>query len=324
MIYSIKNKVRNLSHENDFVKNLYLLANRIKVSILSNLSDEEFVKMKHKENTGKTLCLESPKTFNEKLSWLKLNNRDPLLTKCSDKVKVREYVIECGLQHILNEVYGVYDNANDIEFDKIPDKAFIKTSHGSGTNRLWERNRPFDEKKLIKEFNLSLKQNYYFQSREWNYKNIEPKIIIEKVLEDKENKSLIDYRFLCFDGVVKLIFVDIETAAGDGSHNPNAKRNVYDKNLNYLNIKVKRDPFDNTKFIKPKNFDRMIEYAERLSEPFPFCRVDLYNINGDIYFGEITFYPGGCTQLFEPEIWEQQVGDWVDIDSKKVFKVDKR
>ena len=319
MIYHIKNKVRNLSHRNSFINKLYLISNRIKVSLLSILSDEKFAKMKYKENTGRTLNLESPKTFNEKLWWLKLNNRDPLLTKCSDKVRVREYVKECGLEHILNEVYGVYDNANDIDFDELPDKAFIKTNHGSGTNIIWDRNKPFDKAKFRKKFNRALKKNYYWQSREWNYKNIEPKIIVEKILEDKENKSLIDYRFLCFNGVVKMIFVDIETAAEDGSHSPYAKRNVYDKDFNYLNIKVKREQFDSSTIEKPINFDKMIEYAEQLSKPFPFCRVDLYNINGDICFGEITFYPGGATQIVEPEEWELKMGEWIDLKNEKII-----
>lgn len=318
MIFHIKNKVRKLSYTNNFINKLYLIANRIKVLLLLPLSDEKFAKIKYKENTGRKLDLENPKTFNEKLWWLKINNRDPLLTICSDKVKVREYVRKCGLGHILNEVYGVYDSADDIDFDKLPDKAFIKTNHGSGINIIWDRNKPFDINKFRKKFNRALKQNYYWQSREWNYKNIEPKIIVEKLLEDRENRSLIDYRFLCFDGVVRMIFVDIETAAEDGSHNPYARRNVYDRNFNYLNIKVKREQFDSSIIKKPRNFDKMIEYAEKLSKPFVFCRVDLYNINGNIYFGEITFYPGGAMQIVEPEEWERRMGDWIDLRSEKI------
>lgn len=320
MFYNIKNKIRSVSHENTVLNKIYSLANKVKVNLLSGMSDERFAKMKYKENTGHKLNLENPSTFNEKLWWLKINNRDPLLTVCSDKVKVRGYVEECELGHILNETYGVYDDANDIDFTTLPDRAFIKVNHGSGTNIIWDKSNPFDKQKFIKKFNKSLKSNYYLQSREWNYKNIEPKIMIEKILEDKNNTSLVDYRFFCFDGVAKIIFVDIETAAADGSHSPYAKRNIYDTDFNCLDIKVKRERFDESIVKKPKNLKQMIEYAEKLSAPFPFCRVDLYNIDGNIYFGETTFYPGGGTQIVAPEKWEQRMGDWIDLDSEKIKK----
>ena len=125
-----------------------------------------------------------------------MNNRDSLLTICSDKYKVRDYVRQHGLGHILTKLYGVYNNADDIDFDKLPAKAFIKTNHGSGTNILWDKNNPFDIGKFRKRFNAALKRNYYWQSREWNYKNIEPKIIIEEALEDKENNYLKNIGFL--------------------------------------------------------------------------------------------------------------------------------
>lgn len=318
MIYNIKSKIRNLSHKNTLVKKLYLLANRIKVSLLRGLSDEKFAKMKYKANTGKSLNLENPITFNEKLWWLKLNNRDPLLTICSDKFKVREYVKKCGLGHILTKLYGVYDNADDIIFDELPDRVFIKTNHGSGTNIIWDRNNPFDKEKFRKRFNKALKQNYYWQSREWNYKNIEPKIIVEEFLEDTNNNSLIDYRFFCFGGKVKILSVDLGICAPDGSHSAFPVKNIYDTNFNYLDVKIERKNFDKSLVKKPKNFEKMIEYAEILSKPFPHCRVDLYNIDGKIYFGELTFYHGGCCQKITPAKWDRQMGDWIDLNSDKI------
>ncbi|HHX68643.1 MAG TPA: carboxylate--amine ligase [Gallicola sp.] len=318
MIYNLKNVARSISHKNKIFSSIYKYANMYKVKILSKVDDEKFAKMKYKENTGKELNLDNPRTFNEKLWWLKLHNRDPLLTMCSDKVMVRDYVKKKGLEHILVPIYGVYNSIEEVKFDELPDKAFIKTNHGSGKNIIWDKNKPFNHKAFKKEFSNSLKNNYYYQSREWNYKNIKPRIIVEKMLVDNPGESLIDYRFLCFDGEVKLLFVDIETAAKDGSHSPYAKRNVYDKDFNYLNIRVKREQFGSSMISKPVNFEKMIEYAEVLSEPFPFCRVDLYNINGNIYFGEITFYPGGATQIVEPEEWEQKMGDWIDLKSDKI------
>jgi hypothetical protein len=317
MIYNIKKNFRELSNTNKSIKRIYLMANKIKVKSFSKMSDEKFAKLKYKENTGRNLDLEQPKTFNEKLWWLKLKNRDPLLTICSDKYKVRDYVKSCELEHILTNLYGIYENANDINFDELPDKVFIKCNHGSGANILYDRNKSFNIKKFREKFNYALQQNYYLQSREWNYKDIEPKIIVEEVLGEA-NESLVDYRFLCFEGEVKLLFIDIETASEDGSHNPFAKRNVYDKDFNCLDIKVVRENYDTSLILKPKNFDQMIEYAERLSKPFPFCRVDFYNIKGTIKFGEITFYPGGATQIIEPEIWELKLGEWIDLNSERI------
>ena len=318
MIYKIKKHFRKISYKYNLVKNVYTVANQIKVTSLSKMSDAKFAKLKYKENTGKSLRLENPTTFNEKLWWLKLNNRDPLLTVCSDKVKVREYVKECGLEHILINNYGIYNKAEDINFSTLPDRFYLKCNHGSGTNMIYDKNKVFNLEYFREKFNNALKKNYYLQSREWNYKNIVPKIIAEEIISNEKNKLLIDYRFLCFDGTVKMIFLDIETAATDGSHNPYARRNVYDKDFNILNIKVSREQFNDVQIKKPENFAKMVEYAEILSKPFPFCRVDLYNIDGRIYFGEITFYPGGATQMIEPSEWEVKMGSWIDLNSKKI------
>ena len=321
MIYNIKNKIRSLSHRNTLMKKLYILANRVKVSLLSRLSDETFAKIKYKENTGKTLDLKNPTTFNEKLWWLKLNNRDPLLTICSDKYKVREYVKQCGLEHILTKLYGVYDNANDIDFDKLPDRAFIKTNHGSGTNIIWDRNKPFNIQKFRRKFNNALKRNYFWQSREWNYKNIEPKIIVEEVLEDKDGNLPIDYKFLCFDGDPRLLLVSENVCTKTGEHNNSDDRytNVYDMNYKLLPITIKFRNDKKTKVKKPNNFKKMIDCAKILSSPFPHCRIDLYNIDGKIYFGEITFYHGGACHNIEPLTWDKKMGDWIDLNSDKII-----
>ncbi|SDX79211.1 ATP-grasp fold amidoligase family protein [Salimicrobium album] len=318
MFFHLKNKIRNVSKKSKIVSKMYLIANSIKIFLLRKMDDEKFAKLKYKENTGKNLNLENPVTFNEKLWWLKLNNRDPLLTICSDKYKVRCYVKEKGLEEILIPLYGVYSDANDIQFESLPNKAFIKTNHGSGNNVLWDKENPFNTKKFIKKFNRSLKENYYLQSREWNYKNIEPRIIIEKVLMDKKELGLVDYKFLCFDGEVKMVFSEVGIASNDGTHNPYSTRNVHDRDFNLLNIKVGRKNFDSSLLVKPPNYYKMVEYAEALAEPFAHCRVDLFNIEGNIYFGEITFYHGGGTQKVEPEEWSIKMGEWIDLNSSKI------
>ena len=300
------------------MRKFYLTSNKVKTRLLKNVNDEKFARMKYKENAGKTLNLENPITYNEKLWWLKLNNRNPLLTMCSDKYEVRSYVEEKGLKHILTKTYGVYDDASKVDFEKVPDKVFIKCTHGSGTNIIFDKTKRFDKEEFEKKFNLALKQNYYLQSREWNYKDIEPRLIVEEMLEDQDDVSLIDYRFMCFEGKAKLLFVDINTAASDGSHNADALRNVYDLNFDYLNVKVGREQFEKDLVKRPENFEKMIEYAEILSKPFPHCRVDFYNIRGEIYFGEMTFYPGGGTQKITPSEWDIKLGNWINIKSNKI------
>lgn len=313
MYFTIKKYIRTLSNRSDFLKNIYIFLNSLKMKLTYNISDEVFAKIKYKENTGKKLNLDNPKYFNEKLWWLKINNRNALMTKCSDKFEVRHYLEEIGLNNLLIDIYGAYDSANDVPFDKMHGKYFIKCTHVSGINVFYDSNNndDFNKELFFKKFNTTLKINYYYQSREWNYKNIKPKILVENFLET--NEPLLDFRFFCFHGEVKMIFVDIDTAAKDGTHNPYAKRNIYDRNFDLLDFTVGRENFD-TKFVKkPNNLDLMIQYAEKISNPFIFCRVDLYNVNGEIKFGEITFYPGGATQQFSSEKADLEVSSWLKI-----------
>ena len=298
MYFTIKKYIRTLSNKSDFFKSIYIFFNSLKIKLTYNISDEFFAKVKYKENTGKKLNLDNPKYFNEKLWWLKINNRNTLMTQCSDKVEVREYLSSIKLDNLLTDIYGVYGKAEDIPFENLKGKFFIKCNHVSGINAIFDSNNTqnFNREKFNKKFNSALHMNYYFQSREWNYKNIKPKILVENFLETEE--PLLDFRFFCFHGKVKMIFVDIDTASEDGSHNPHAKRNIYDTNFNLMNFTVGRENFDTNLVQKPDNLDLMIEYAEKISNPFIFCRVDLYNLNGQIKFGEITFYPGGATQQF--------------------------
>ena len=305
--------LRKIYHSNKTIRYIWLKISWNRIRYKMKYKDEDFAYEYYYKRTGNTLNLSEPKTFDDKIWYLKLNNRDPLLTKCSDKYLAREYVKECGLEHILNELYGVYDNANEIDFTSLPSPCIIKCTHVSGINSIYNKNKAFDKKDFTRTFNYILQQNYYWMSREWNYKNIKPRIICERILENRDKSGLVDYRFLCFDGNVKYLFVDIDTCADDGTHNRHAKRNVYDSNFNLLEVKVTRERFNSNIVKKPINFNKMREYAEILSKPFPFCRVDFYNIDGEIYFGEMTFYhTGGCTNI-EPTEWRYILGDCIDI-----------
>lgn len=319
MLNKCKKKLLDISNRYTFIGNVYKTAGKIKWRYRKSMSDETYAKLIYKETMGKDLNLDNPKGFNEKLWWLKLNNRDPLLTTCTDKYKVREYIRSKGLEHILVPLIGVYSDARDINFEELPDRAFIKTNNGSGTNAMWDRHKPFDMEEFSEKFNSRIKPEYYYwHTREWNYKNIEPKIIIEQVLSDKSPPGLIDYKFLCFDGKVKLVFSEIYIADEKGEHNPLYPRNVYDREFKLLDVKVGRNHFDPSLVKKPANYDLMVCYAEELSAPFPHCRVDLYNIDGRIYFGEMTFYHASGLQKIEPPEWDAIMGDWIDLDSEKI------
>lgn len=317
-IPGIKQRMRSWALGHKRGKLLYMLANRAKTTALRALPDEQFARLRHWEATGRSLNLRHPATFNEKVWWLTIYNRDPLLTRCSDKLEVRGYVHECGLGDTLVPLIEVYSDPSEIDLSTLPDCAFIKTTHGSGMNRIWRRDRPFDRAEFEKSFRHALRMNYYHQSREWNYKDIRPRIVAEQVLEPPHGQGLVDFRFLCFDGEFRLLFVDIETADEDGTHAAGARRNVYDRNFRLLDIQVTRDQFDPALVHRPANFDEMIRIAETLARPFVFCRVDLYSVSGAAFLGEMTFYPGGGNQIVKPLHYEQLLGSWIDLESPKI------
>lgn len=292
----------------------------IEMKHMSRYDDVTYAKKYYKKYTGKRLDLDNPKSFNEKIWWLKLYNRDPLLTVCSDKYAVRDYVKECGLRRILTNIYGVYKNANDINFDQFEDEVFLKCTHGSGVNIIYDPNKPFDRSDFINTFNSHLKHNAYLNSREWGYKNIKPQIICEEVIRDKSGQLPEDYKFLCFDGEPKLLIRSVGVCGVDGRHSVTGERisNVYDMDYKYIPIITSFPTREGALSKRPENFEDMILIARILSKPFPHCRVDLYNINGKIYFGEITFYhSGGCGNI-EPEEWALKMGEWINLDSPKI------
>ncbi len=271
-----------------------------------------------------------------------------MLTLCTDKYKVRDYITECGFEDILVKLYGKYDSFEDINFKSLPSEFIIKANHVSGGNYICRYKSKLDKKKLSRKYKKLLERNYYLRSREWNYKNIEPCLIIEEVLNNNDDLPLLDYKFMCFNGEPKLLFIDIGVAKNDGSHSRNYYRNIYDMNFEPVNMKETRESYNyelkpkllfidigvakndgshsrnyyrniydmnfepvnmketresyNYELIdKPINFERMIKIARKLSKPFPHARVDLYNVNGKIYFGEITFYHGGGVNNIEPQ-----------------------
>ena len=310
--------LKMLYHKSKFLQ--YLLLRHIwaeRKKIVARESDHDFAARCYRERTGQELNQEDPQTFDDKVWYLKLHNRDPLLTICCDKYRAREYVEQCGLGHILNELYGVYENARDIDFSKIPSPCFLKCNHTSGDNIIFDRTKPFDKSDFVRRFNFMLKQNYYFYTREWNYKDVPSRIVAEKVLRDKDGKLPLDYKFMCFHGVPKIMYLSANTCSEQGTHSKGQRLNYYDMDFNKLPITGAGLKNLEEDVEKPDTFEEMKAYAAILSKPFPFCRVDFYSVDGQVYFGEITFYPtGGCQNLQPPE-WSLLLGSWIDLKGWK-------
>ena len=268
------------------------------------ISDEKAIKKYYKSGTGKTLDLENPLTFCEKLNWYKLNDRNPLMTKCADKVGVREYVKENGYENCLNEIYGVYSDVNDIDVFNLPKKFVIKAAHGTHMQIIVTDKEKLNWKKAKIQIRNWLKQDIYWRGREWVYKDMPHRIIIEKYLED-ESGGLKDYKFFCFNGTPKFVQVDI------GRYKTQHYRNYYDLEWDLMNFTDDEALNNSDTYVEqPKSFDFMIKIAQDLSKPFQFVRVDFYEVDGKPYLGEMTFYDGGGMVNFIPDKWNKIVGDY--------------
>ncbi|RXJ02254.1 carbonic anhydrase [Anaerobacillus alkaliphilus] len=299
----------------DFVNNSFVKA-FIKFTF-SFLTDKQIIKLQHRTVLRRKLDLKNPQRFTEKIQWYKLNYRSALMTQCADKYRVRDYIIAKGYKDTLVELYQVVDGFEDINFEKLPKSFVIKSNKGSGTNLFIKDKGNIDLKSIEKSINRWKTVNTVLMGREWAYKNIRHKIVIEEMLEDSinPNESLFDYKFLCFNGNVKYIMLDID-------RNSEHKRNFYDIEWNLLDIKSKL-PARNiaSKSIpKPDGLKYMIEIAESIARDFPFVRVDFYWVNNKVYFGEITFYPwSGCVK-FSPDSFDFHLGELFELPYSKIIK----
>ena len=274
------------------------------------LPDKFYIKLYYRAVFKKKIDLENPKTFNEKLQWLKFNDRNPLYTKLVDKYEVREYIKEKIGEKYLVPIYGVWDKFDEIDFEKLPNQFVLKCTHDSGGIVICKDKSKLDLKEAKKKINKALKRNFFYIGREWPYKNVKPRIIAEEYLQEENDDDLYDYKFMCFNGKVKCSFICSGRNSKDG-----LSVDFYD--INWKKMPVERK-YKNSKkeFKKPKDYEQMIALSEELSKDIPFVRVDFYEVNGKIYFGELTFYPGSGFEKFNPQKYDELLGSWLELKNR--------
>lgn len=282
-----------------------LLASR---GLLNWLPDEQYLKIMFKMNLGYPLKLDAPKTYNEKIQWLKLNDRNPVYTKLVDKYAVRQYVADkVGEEYLVPLVGGPWKNADKIDFDALPESFVLKCSHDSGGIIVCKDKSTLDIEKAKKLLNKRLKINYYYANREWPYKNVEPCIIAEQYLENSHGE-LNDYKWYVFDGEPKFMLITEDRF----NSSEETKFNYFDMDFNLLPF-CQTGPNSEILPSKPDSFEAMKELAAVLAEGFPHLRVDLYDVNGKIYFGELTLYDSSGFSKFTPPEWDEILGSWLKL-----------
>ena len=272
------------------------------------LSDKTFIKIEYRNRMRKKLNLKTPQTFNEKLQWLKIYDRKPIYTTMVDKYEVKNYVADkIGDEYIIPTL-GVWDSFDEIDFDALPDQFVLKCTHDSGGLVICKDKSKLNKEKAKKKIELSLNRNYYYHGREWAYKDVKPRVIAEKYMEDKNSKDLKDYKFFCFDGKVKAMFI----ATDRFTQGVETKFDFYDTNFEHLPF-TNGHPNAECVIEKPKHFEKMKELAEILSKGIPQIRVDFYEIDDEVYFGELTFFHWSGMVPFVPEKWDYVFGEWIEL-----------
>ena len=271
-------------------------------------SDQLYLKLRYYFNFGKKLNLENPVGFNAKCQWIKLFYHRPEMTVMVDKYEAKKWAADkIGSQHVV-PCYGIWDNADDIDFDVLPNQFVLKCTHGCGGHVICKEKSLLDIPKARDTIHKGLCKSTYMETREWPYKNVKPRVIAEEYLVDDDSGVLTDYKFFCFNGVPKMMYV-----SKDGEHTPHT--DFFDMDWNRLPLHM-RDPNSEIPPRKPKFFEEMKEIAQKLSAGFPHVRVDMYLVNDVIFFGEMTFFTLGGLVYFNPPSWDAIIGDWIKLPSK--------
>ena len=280
----------------------------ILIRITPIVPDKLYIKWLFRLSMGYKLDLDSPKTYNEKLQWLKVHYKNDEYTKMVDKVDAKDYVAAIiGKDHIIPTL-GVYDNANEIDFDALQNQFVLKCTHDSGVIIICKDKTTLDKKTAIKRLNKNLRRKYYRWSKEWPYKDVKPRIIAEQYMVDESGYELKDYKFFCFNGEPKAMFI----ASDRSNANEETKFDFFDMEFNHLPMK-NGHPNASIAPQMPEKFDEMRMLAGKLSNGLPQVRVDFYEVDGQVYFGELTFYHHAGIVDFTPHEWNVKFGEFVDL-----------
>ena len=301
----------------------YIIRGIINLSLKSfigrKLPDKVYLTYKYYEKFHRLINWKNPRTFNEKLQWLKIYDRKKIYTTMVDKYAAKKYVADVIGKEYIIPTLGIWEKYEDIDFDKLPNQFVLKCTHDSGGLVIVKDKNTMDRSLIRTKLEQSLKTNYYLEGREWPYKNVPRRIIAEKYMSQSASSGndsdkadeLLDYKFMCFNGKVKCSFVCTERFSKSG-----LKVTFFDRNWNVMPFE-RHYPKSSVPISKPKSYEKMISIAEKLSKGIDFLRVDLYEINGHIYFGELTFYPGCGYEEFKPEKADLKLGEWIRLTQKK-------
>ena len=278
--------------------------------VLRVLPDGTYLRLRYLIAFRKPLHLKNPRTFNEKLQWLKLHDHNPEYTRMVDKFEAKKYVAERIGEEYIVPTLGVWDRFDEIDFDALPDQFVLKCTHDSGGLVICKDKKSLDLDAAREKITACLKENYYWDYREWPYKNVKPRIIAEPYLRDDETGELRDYKFYTFGGEVKALLII------SGRDTPDAGGDYFDAEFHHLDMQW---GYKNAKTLPapPKSMEDMIRLAQLLSKSTPELRVDFYEINGKPFFGEMTFFDGGGLEKIVPEKWDRIFGDWVTLPQKR-------
>lgn len=280
-------------------------------------SSERFLKVYYWLRLGKKLNLKHPVSFQEKTQWLKLHDTDPLFTTLVDKYEVRKYVAEKIGEEYLIPLLGVYNTFEEIDFNKLPNQFVLKPTHDSGSAVICKDKSHFNIEAARKKLTKSLKRNYFYNGREYPYKNVRPRIVAEQFMTDEScgGKQLPDYKFFTFNGEPKMLFLAEGRFTREG-----ARFTFFDMDWNELPIHAKGHFGDGKPSTaqKPKCFEEMKEVVRKLCFDIPYVRIDVYTINGRIYFGEFTFFHDGGVVEFEPNEWNYKLGEMIKLPTDNI------